>query len=301
MKTPVADSFSKSTLLRYDMRMVLQKDIYPRAQPQPRRRGFVEQFLDQSQARGEFVVSVDQLARAGAVTHVAVRRQLEHLSQRVRRLPGRPSTYLIVPPEHLARGAPPVAAWMDAYFRLRGQPYYIGLLSAAALHGSSSQALQVTQILTSKPTRPMDVGRLHVDFYVKKHLRKTPLSSLAGMPAPLAVSSPEATILDLIAFSDRIGGIRNVTEVIADLKGMISLGVLRTALRAEPQTSIKQRLGYVLSILGLDRMAEEVRRSLPNRLAVAPLQTHAAVAGWASDARQPWMVLDNVGLEDERR
>jgi hypothetical protein len=283
------------------MKMVLKKDIYPTVEAQPRRPGFAEQFLNQSQARGEFIVSVDQLAQAGQMTHVAVRRQLEHLSQRVQHLPGRPSAYLIVPPEHLARGAPPVAAWLDAYFRLRGQPYYVGLLSAAALHGSTSQALQVTQILTTKPMRPMDLGRLHVDFYVKKHLRKTPLFSLAGMPAPLAVSSPEATVLDLIAFSDRIGGIRRVTDVIADLKGVISLVGLRAALRAETQTSTKQRLGYVLNVLGLDRMAEEVRRTLPKRVAVAPLQTQAPAVRGANDARRPWMVIDNVGLDNERR
>jgi AbiEi antitoxin C-terminal domain len=117
------------------------------------------------------------------------------------------------------------------------------------------------------------------------------------MPAPLAVSSPEATALDLIAFSDRIGGIRRVTEVIASLQGVMSLVGLRAALRAENQTSLKQRLGYVLSILGLDRMAEEVQRTLPKRLAVALLQTQAPVAHRAGDAHQPWMVLDNVGLE----
>jgi AbiEi antitoxin C-terminal domain len=282
------------------MRMILKGNTGSTAQSRPRRRGLVERFLDQSQARGDFIISVDQLARTGQMTHLAVRRQLEHLSQRVQHLPGRPSAYLIVPPEHRARGAPPVAAWLDAYFRLRGQTYYVALLSAAALHGSSTQALQVTQVLTTKPTRPMDVGRLHVDFYVKAHLRQTPLSVLAGMPAPLAVSSPEATALDLIAFSHRIGGIRRATEVIADLKGVMSLVGLRTALRAETQTSVKQRLGYVLSILGLDRMAEEVRRSLPKRLAVALLRTQAPVAHRARDVRQPWMVLDNVGLETER-
>jgi len=282
------------------MRMILERETDPTAQAQPRKRGFVEQFLNQSQARGEFIISVDQLARTGQMTYLAIRRQLEHLSQRVQHLPGRPSAYLIVPPEHLARGAPPVTAWLDAYFRLRDQPYYMGLLSAASLHGSSTQALQVTQVLTTKPTRPMDIGRLHVDFYVKTHLRQTPLSALAGMPAPLAVSSPEATVLDLIAFSHRIGGIRRVTEVIADLKDVMSLIGLRTALHAETQTSVKQRLGFVLSILGLDRMAEEVRKSLPKRLAVAVLQTQAPVAHRASDARQPWMVLDNVGLETER-
>jgi hypothetical protein len=85
------------------------------------------------------------------------------------------------------------------------------------------------------------------------------------------------------------------------LKGVISLVGLRAALRAETQTSIKQRLGYVLSILGQDRMSEEVRKSLPKRLAVVPLQTRAPVAQPANDAHQPWMVLDNVGLDSERR
>jgi hypothetical protein len=98
------------------MKMFLKRNIYPTALARPRKHGFVEHFLDQSQARGELIVSADQLARAGQVTHVAVRRQLEHLSQRVQYPPRRPSTYLIAPPEHLARGAPPVAArwaWAD--------------------------------------------------------------------------------------------------------------------------------------------------------------------------------------------
>jgi hypothetical protein len=114
------------------------------------------------------------------------------------------------------------------------------------------------------------------------------------------VSSPEATALDLIAFSHRIGGIRRVTEVIADLKSSMSLVGLRAALHAEIQITVKQRLGYVLTVLRLERMAEEVRMSLPKRLAVAPLQTRAAASRHASEARLPWMVLDNIGLACEQ-
>ena len=56
----------------------------------------------------------------------------------------------------------------------------------------------------------MDIGRLHLDFYVKAALTKTPLSRLPGLPAPLAVSTPEATALDLVAYSHRIGGVSRV-------------------------------------------------------------------------------------------
>lgn len=266
-----------------------------------RSRGVVARLLDESQSRGVLVVSVEELARSAGLSTLAVRRQLERLRQLVARLPGRPSTFLVVPPEHRARGAPPVANWLDAYFGLRGQPYYLGLLSAAALHGSSQQALQVTQILTTKPMRPIEIGRLHIDFYVKSNLRETPLAQLAGLPAPLAVSTPEATAIDLIAFSHRIGGIRRATEVIADLRPVMTLAGLKEALNAESQTAVKQRLGYVLALLGLDRMAAEVQKGLTDRLASVALQTHAGSNYPKSGVSQPWMVRDNIGLDREEK
>jgi len=187
---------------------------------------------------------------------------------------------------------------LDAYFRHRGQPYYLGLLSAAALHGSSSQAVQVTQVLTTEPMRPADIGRLHLDFYEKSSLPQTPLTTFVGMPAPLAVSSPEATALDLVAFSHRIGGIRRIAEVISELKSTMTLAGLRAALRAEPQIAVRQRLGFMLTVLGMERMAEEARRSLPDRLAVAPLQTRTG-ANVSGVIHRPWMVLDNIRLASD--
>jgi len=266
----------------------------------PQQRGLVARLLDQLQTQGRLVASVEELVKLSGLTLTAVRRQLEHLAPRVVRLPGRPSACLVVGPEHRVRGAPPVAGWLDAYFHLRGDAYYLGLLSAAALHGSSRQAVQVTQILVTKPLRPVDIGRLHLDFYVKTALGKTPLTRLPGMPAPLAVSTPEATALDLIAYSHRIGGISRASQVIADLKPVMTLAGLRQALAAETQTSVKQRLGYVLQSLGWESMAAEVHKDLPARLAVVPLQTHAQAGKLVGKTCQPWMVLDNIGLGSGR-
>jgi len=102
--------------------------------------------------------------------------------------------------------------------------------------------VQVTQVLTTEPMRPADIGRLHLDFYVKSSLPQTPLTTFVGMPAPLAVSSPEATALDLVAFSHRIGGIRRIAEMISELKSTMTLAGLRAALRAEPQIAVAEEL-----------------------------------------------------------
>ena len=90
MKIPLGRFIFKTSLLKVRCETDPEEGYLPTAQPRPRKRGFAEQFLDQSQACGEFIVSVDQLAQAGQMRHVAVRRQLEHLSQRVQHLLGRP-------------------------------------------------------------------------------------------------------------------------------------------------------------------------------------------------------------------
>jgi hypothetical protein len=261
-------------------------------------RGRVARFLDDLQARGSLVVSVDEAANNNTLSRIAAQRQLERLAPRTTRLPGRPAAFLIVAPEHRLRGAPPVATWLDEYFRMRGQRYYVGLLSAAALYGSSAQAVQVTQVLLSRPRRPIAVGKVHLNFYVKSRLESTPVTEIPGLPAPLAVSSPEATALDLIAFSHRIGGLERVLEVIRGLEGAMTGTGMRSALRAGVPVTVLQRIGWVFEKLGFDSLAAIVQRALPQRFPPALLQAHGQrVAG---PAREPWGIVDNIALRRSR-
>jgi hypothetical protein len=262
-------------------------------------RGRMARLLDDLQARGDLVVSVDDAAEQSTLSRIAAQRQLERLAPRATRLPGRPSAFLIVPPEHRLRGAPPVAAWLDEYFRAQGLRYYVGLLSAAALHGSSAQAVQVTQVLLRRPRRPIAVGKIHLDFYVKSKLESTPLTEIPGLPAPLAVSSPEATALDLIAFSHRLGGIERALEVIQGLADAMTGTGMRSALRSGVPVTVLQRIGYVFEKLKFDSLADIVHRALPRRFPPALLQAHGQRA--AGPAREPWAIIDNVQLRRSRK
>jgi len=262
-------------------------------------RGRVARFLDDLQARGDLVVSVDEAAKQNVLTRIAALRQLERLAPRTTRLPGRPSAFLVVPPEHRMRGAPPVAAWLDEYFRARGDLYYVGLLSAAALHGSSSQAVQVTQVILRRPRRPIVVGKIHLDFYVKSKLELTPLTEIPGLPAPLAVSSPEATALDLIAFSHRLGGIERALEVIKGLKPVLTAPGLRSAICRGVPVTVLQRIGYVFEMLRFDSLADIVQGALPKHFPAALLQAHGQrIKG---PAHEPWAIVNNTQLRRNRK
>lgn len=262
--------------------------------PRVHRHGIIASLLDQLQARGCFVASLPYLADTSGLSPVAVKRQIEHLANRVVRLPGRPSSYLIVAPEHRKRGAPPVDFWLADYCRVHDKPYYVGLLSAAALHGSAQQAVQLTQVMTSSATRAFSIGNVHIEFHVKRHLLDTPLTPIRGLASPLAVSSPEATALDLIAFQHCVGGIARAADVIAGLLPAMTNEGWHRALKYAPLT-VRQRTGYVLETLGAKRFAATVQITLPAKLRSILLQNATPTRG--TDLEQPWQVIDNVGLK----
>lgn len=52
------------------------------------------------------------------------------------------------------------------YFRWLGRPYYLALQTAAASHGSSPQAIQVTQVMTDLPRCDLRIGRVRVRYFL---------------------------------------------------------------------------------------------------------------------------------------
>ncbi len=277
--------------------MNYEPDIATAGSQAPRRRGAVSRLLDQYEAHGRVLVASSDLVEQGQLSLLAVRRQLVRLGARVARLPGMPQAFLLVAPEHRERGGPPVLWWLDAYMRLRQQPYYVGLLSAAELHGSSQQAVQVVQVVTTKVTRPLLLGRLRVEFHVKKELELTPTAQPPGMHSPIVVSTPEATAVDLIEYSRSIGGLARAADVITGMARVLTVEGLRQALARDPRHLAHQRLGYILQTMGLkESLATEVSRHLPKVRRPVLLQPNLPYA--AEGGIEPWLVIDNIGLSD---
>jgi hypothetical protein len=262
--------------------------------------GRIARLLDEKQGSGQLVVSLDRLAAEARISRLAAERQLQRLGSRVALLPGQPRSYLIVPPEHRQRGAPPLTAWLHDYCRIRDISYYVGLLSAAALHGSSAQAAQISQVMTMRPQRRIGLGRLSIDFHVKRALKETPLTALPGLAAPLAVSSPEATALDLIEFNHAVGGMRRAVEVIAGMTPKMTAAGWRRALHEAVPVSVRQRLGYVLTLLNLESYATMAEKSLPSRLNPTVLQTRSPASKSRLKPSTPFYIFENVDIRSDR-
>lgn len=186
----------------------------------------------------------------------------------------RPAHWVIVPPEQAHYGAPPVDWWLDDLMRDLEPAYYVALLSAARFWGSSHYAHQATQVMVSRPRRPLAVGKLRVEFVVKNSLGDTPVAYERTKTTRVRVSTREATVLDLIRHQNTVGGLEAVVRIANDLlPKMTSAGVL-DAVRALNQVPAVQRFGFVLDQLGNLRLADTVAKWLhQQRRNVQPLVT----------------------------
>lgn len=264
------------------------------------RSGAAARFVENLLAHGLVTFTLAELMRQTELSSVAARNQLLRLGAQVQRVTPRQPFYLIVSPEHRAIGAPPPAWWLDAYFRWLQRPYYLALQSAATEYGSTAQAIQVTQVITNAPHRDIVLGRLRIQFFVKRDVASTPTRMLTQAQAPLVVSTPEATALDLIGYASRLGGIERAIETIVPMLRHFKRSRLADALHAGAETTCAQRLGFILEQAGAVELAHVVEKYLGgrgHRIALEP--GHSSSTGAILPYSERWRVMVNASMEIE--
>jgi len=243
-----------------------RRPITPSSQAATRQVGVAARYVDEVASRGRASFTLADLCAATGLSHKAARDQIDHLENRAVRITPRKDFFVIVRPEQRAIGAPPASWWIDAYFRQAGRPYYIGLLSAAAEFGSQHQAVQEVQVVTDRPMRDLTIGRQRIKFFVKRGTAETPTTTPANAFAPVAVSTPAATSLDLLRYADRIGGISRAVEAINGMAKHLDRDDVVSAIKEVPETATLQRFGNLLLKLNKPALAKCVAAALPSRL-----------------------------------
>jgi hypothetical protein len=254
--------------------------------------GAAEAFIDKLLTLGRVGFSLNELLEDSGLSTVAAKNQLRRLFGKVTRVSPRQQFFLIISPEHRAMGAPPAIWWLQDYFIWLGRPYYLALQSAASEFGSNPQALQVTQVMTDRPRREIKLGRVQVRFFVKNDIGRTPTQQLPQAPAPLCISTPEATALDLVRYADRIGGIDRAAETIAPLLPQLRVRELERVLNAENTLPIAQRLGFIFEFLGAKRPADAVHKWLPKKMIAVALSATSNKRG-NYQLVERWQILNN--------
>jgi predicted transcriptional regulator of viral defense system len=254
----------------------------------------VPNWVENLQSQGRYTFTREEAQSRTGRSFVAVQSALRRLGQQSRIAVPRRGFYVIVPVEHRVAGAPPASWFIDDLMHHIGQPYYVGLLSAAAIHGAAHQQPMVFQVVTSVPTRRMHTGRVAIQFVMCRNVTQMPVSERQTETGTMRVATPETAAFDLVRYPASAGYLGNVATVLAELSERIDSEAL-AAVAPMVRLPDVQRLGYVLDAVRgggvTGPLWEWLRTRRPRAIPLRP----GRPARGRLDAR--WHVLPNEDLE----
>ncbi|MBI5139579.1 type IV toxin-antitoxin system AbiEi family antitoxin [Candidatus Nomurabacteria bacterium] len=255
-------------------------------------------FTEELQARGRYTFTKEETIAALHISDNAFHKAAHRLVQEKRIMRIVNKFYAVIPFEYqLSKGMPPTH-YIDSLMKFRQQPYYVAVLSAAALHGAAHQSPQELQVVTSRPLPTIRAGRARIHFLTKGKFAETLKQALKTPTGYIQVSTPEATALDLLRYPRVAGGLNNIATVLTELSEVINPKKLaQIAIHCE--TSYIQRLGYLLDWVGAKKLTPSLITCLKKkRWDYVPLH-HASnkEINKSSERNQKWRVVVNETVE----
>lgn len=255
---------------------------------------YIEEYLEHIQSKGSYTVTLDELKAQFDSSEKAIHQNIYRLKRKNQLAQVRKGFYVIIPPQYSSKGMVPPTLFMDDMMRFLRRDYYVGLLSAAALHGAGHQQPMEFQVIIKKPPlRRIKNRKLNINFFIKKHWNSDQITEKKTETGYLKVSSPELTVFDLVDYNKKIGGLNRILPILEELAEEVKPSTLRQIAKTQKTPNL-QRLGYLLDALGRDKLCESLLKVLGNK--PEPILLSLAHRSRGSTNRK-WGVVINAGLD----
>jgi predicted transcriptional regulator of viral defense system len=261
----------------------------------------IENWIDEKLAVGRYSFRLSELKdfypdRSDNALKLALNRQKE----KGKVLSVSRGFYIIIPPQYSKMGILPVTLFIDPLMDFLNRKYYVSLLSAASFFGSSHQQPQEFFVNALQPTlRPIAKNDLKINFISLKEMPQDLIVKLKTESGYVNVSNPALTAVDLINFSNRIGGLNRAATVINDLSDELKQSDFTKYLLHHAPVSSLQKLGYILEfICGKNKLADALFSAMKRdslKLFRIKLSPSGKVKGFSSLNR--WKVIVNTEIE----
>ena len=219
-------------------------------------------------ASGETFVSTERVAQLLGVRPARVSRSLA-AARRERRIVSI-TKGMWAPVEegwHHFRAHPP-AEYLDDLMAHLGHRHYVAYRSAAAVHGVSHHSFQAFQVAVDTYCRDRTIGGVPLRFVRSSRVGRVPMCRTSYGRAHVTVSTPEATVLDLVERPQLGGGLDYVATILGDMQafGLLDTGELAAVSALYPK-AVVQRVGHIL-----DYMSRELVGMIDRPLDLGPLE-----------------------------
>ena len=268
---------------------------------------YLEQYILNVQKSGALSFSLDELRKQfPSSSEVALKFALNRIFKKNKIVSVLKGFYIIIPPEYQQKKILPPELFLDSLFKYLERPYYLGLLSAAALHGAShQQAMESYVFITKPPIRLTRVKGLKINYVVKSSFPESGLEKRKTAAGYINISGPELTAIDLIEYQQRVGGINRVSTILYELLESMQPEKLDEVLQNKVSLSAIQRLGYILDVVLHKQEASSVLKNYltDKKIFRVPLKSGIKKEGLPSYAGFPvnpkWKIIENYKIETD--
>ena len=257
------------------------------------------ELADWLTSRGRHFVTTAEVAEVLGVDAASVPASLERAREAGKVVSVTKGGWVPVPAEYRVAGAPPPSHFVHQLMEHLGHPYYVGFLSAAAVHGASHQAPMVFQVVTPARLRQRRIGRGRFQFIQRAAAAERPRLQHSVPTGRIWVSTPEVTVFDLVESPHEGAGLSNVATIIGEflIDDILDPHKLASVGAAYP-AAVTQRAGYIIDSMAAEAGAEldtAPLRELVARSRYRPLSP--AGGGGHHDPR--WHVVANTRIEHD--
>lgn len=259
-------------------------------------KNFISDYLTKVMAKGRYTVSFEELQEKFTISNKALLQNIYRLKRKNKLAQVRKGFYVVIPPQYSIRVMIPPTLFIDDMMKHLHRDYYIGLLSASALHGVSNQQPMEFQIITQKNAlRKIKNNKLIIHFFTKINWEENQIIKIKTETGFIDVSTLELTAFDLVRFHKQIGGLNRIVPIIDSLSEEIKPSLLSQIADNQPYTVI-QRLGFLLEKLEKRKLSDSLLKSIKRskmKKTVLSL-SHKSRTG---DIDEQWKIIINTELD----
>lgn len=210
--------------------------------------------------------------------------------------------YTVIPIQYKGSGIVPPYNYIGQLMAYLKKPYYISLLSAGELHGAAHQRPQRLSIMTVPPRITFSKNSNNQLYWgYRQAIPQELLCQTNSDTGIILYSNAELTAVDMVQYSQLIGGLSVAATVIEELVENTDFERFGNALVKASTFSTFQRLGYILdAILENKPQADAIERILQpyyKDLRYKPLSTNRSIDNAERDTR--WKIIVNQEIETD--
>ncbi len=244
--------------------------------------------------------SVKEISEATDGTDNSLKFELHRLSEKKEIINLRKGFYLIITPRYSSVKKLPIQLYCEKLFKYLEKKYYIGLFSAAKLHGASHQQVHRDYLVIEQPKfNDISKDAIHIRFFTTKNWAEKNIQLKKSDAGIYRVSTPALTIVDLIHHQTKLGGINRIFTTIEELTEELTKEDLKNLLEWYPNKSVLQRFGLLLEQIEGNKYFSDLIYSNLESKRFFPVLLFPKSKEKAGAVNNRWKVDVNVKLESD--